>query len=189
MHDKDKVELKIYTKKGDKGETSLLGGTRVPKYHIRIEAYGTIDELNSNIGLIRDSIIDINTKNILLEIQDRLFTIESLLAYDGSKEVKLPQLYEADILLLEEEMDKMNRNLPELTNFIIPGGNQIVSHCHITRCVCRRAERIVTKLSEIERIDEIIIKYLNRLSDYFFVLSRKLSKDLGAEVTIWKARF
>jgi cob(I)alamin adenosyltransferase len=189
MSDKNKSELKIYTKKGDKGETSLLGGTRVPKHHIRIEAYGTVDELNSYIGIIRDSIEDIKTKTILLEIQDRLFTAESLLAYDGSKEIKLPQLHEDDIFLLEKEIDKMNENLPELTNFIIPGGHILSSHCHVARCVCRRAERIIIKLSEIEKVDDINIKYFNRLSDYLFVLSRKILKDFGAEETIWKSRF
>ncbi len=179
---------KIYTKTGDKGETSLIGGTRVPKYHDRIEAYGTVDELNSYIGLIRDQLVNNHYKEVLLEIQDRLFTAESLLA--AVKETKtLPQLNEDDILLLEKEIDEMNTQLPELHSFILPGGDVIVSHCHIARCICRRTERIIIRLATNYPVDEIIIKYFNRLSDYLFVLARKLGNDLNVTESLWKARF
>jgi len=179
---------KIYTKTGDKGETSLIGGTRVPKYHDRIEAYGTVDELNSYIGLIRDQLVNNHYKEVLLEIQDRLFTAESLLAAD--KDTKnLPQLKEEDILFLEKEIDEMNTQLPELHSFILPGGDVIVSHCHIARCICRRTERIIIRLATNYQVEEIIIKYINRLSDYLFVLARKLAKDLNVTESLWKARF
>jgi len=178
---------KIYTKTGDKGETSLIGGTRVPKYHDRIEAYGTVDELNSYIGLIRDQLDNNHYKDILLEIQDRLFTAESLLAAD--KETKtLPHLKEEDILLLEKEIDEMNLQLPELRSFILPGGNTIISHCHIARCICRRTERIIIRLAVNYSVEDIIIKYFNRLSDYLFVLARKLGKDNNIPDQLWKAR-
>ena len=181
--------MKIYTKTGDKGKTSLIGGTRVPKNHIRIEAYGTVDELNSYIGLIRDQKIDKHTQAILLEIQDRLFTIGSLLASDpGRSKMKVPSLFEEDITLLEKEIDKMNETLPEMRSFILPGGHTTVSFCHIARCICRRAERCSVKLSENEPVPEIIIKYLNRLSDYLFVLSRQLGKELKTKETPWKPR-
>lgn len=186
------TESKIYTKTGDKGQTSLIGGTRVPKYHERIEAYGTLDELNSYIGLIRDQSINEDLKNILLEVQDRLFTAESLLAADTSKEIKsLPEIHEQDIILLEKQIDLMNETLPALTNFILPGGHTTVSFCHIARCVCRRAERLTIKLVELypETLQgEMVIKYLNRLSDYLFVLARKISQDMGAIESHWKAR-
>ncbi|HEX7411860.1 MAG TPA: cob(I)yrinic acid a,c-diamide adenosyltransferase [Bacteroidales bacterium] len=183
------TDWKIYTKTGDKGETSLLGGTRVPKYHDRIEAYGTLDELNSYIGLLRDQDIDIHYKEILLIIQDRLFTAESLLAADPLIEptYALPQMHEEDILLLENEIDKMNEVLPQLTSFILPGGHPAVSHAHIARCICRRAERLTIKLSTSSPLDMIIIRYLNRLSDFLFVLARMLAKDLNATETVWKA--
>ena len=182
--------MKIYTKKGDKGETSLIGGTRVSKHHIRIQAYGTVDELNSFIGLIRDQEIQEVTKKTLLEIQDRLFTMGSLLAADPkASKMKLPQIKDADISLLENEMDQMNEVLPEMKQFILPGGHTTVSYCHIARCVCRRAERLVIELHEVEKVDEIIIRYLNRLSDYLFVLSRKLSQDLKAPETPWNPRY
>ena len=181
--------MKIYTKTGDKGETSLIGGTRVPKHHIRIEAYGTVDELNSYIGLVRDQDIDNNAKKILIEIQDRLFTIGSSLASDPVKsKMKLPELTEQDIVLLEKEIDRMNDTLPEMRSFVLPGGHTIVSFCHIARCVCRRAERNTIHLTETETINPIVIKYLNRLSDYLFVLSRKIANDLGAPETPWNAR-
>lgn len=186
-------DFKIYTKTGDKGQTSLIGGTRVPKYHDRIEAYGTLDELNSYIGIIRDQQIKSDYKNILIEIQDRLFTAESLLAADPSAEHKsLPNLIEDDILLLENEIDKMNETLPVLSSFILPGGHTTVSFCHIARCVCRRAERLTIKLIESapETIQgELVVKYLNRLSDYLFVLARKQTYDLGADETPWNARY
>lgn len=181
--------MKVYTKKGDKGETSLIGGTRVPKHHTRIEAYGTVDELNSYIGLVRDQEVDSHTKDILIEIQDRLFTIGSSLASDPEKsKMKIPDLKDADIDLLEKEMDSMNNNLPEMRSFVLPGGHQAVSFCHIARCVCRRAERISTQLSEDSFVDERVLKYLNRLSDYLFVLSRLLTKQLNATETPWKPR-
>ncbi len=181
--------MKIYTKTGDKGQTSLIGGTRVPKHHLRIESYGTVDELNSYIGLIRDQQVDKQTFNTLLEIQDRLFTIGSMLASDPEKsKMKIPDLKEEDICFLENEIDKMNEVLPELHSFILPGGHTLVSFCHIARCVCRRAERISVHLSEESFVSELLVKYLNRLSDYLFVLSRKFSKDLTAMEMPWKAR-
>ena len=183
------MTLKIYTKTGDKGETSLIGGTRVSKHNIRIESYGTVDELNSYIGLIRDQEIDEHSKKILIEIQDRLFTIGASLASDPEKsKMKIPDLKEEDILLLEAERDKMNETLEEMKSFVLPGGNTIVSYCHIARCVCRRAERITIHLSETEFVAALVIKYLNRLSDYLFVLSRKLSHDLHAKEIPWKPR-
>lgn len=184
------TEFKIYTKTGDKGETSLIGGTRVPKYHDRIEAYGTLDELNSFIGLIRDQNIDTDTKAILIEIQDRIFTAESLLAVDTEHPPlrKLPELSEDDIVFLEKEIDRMNDKLSPIRNFILPGGHPFVSLCHIARTVCRRAERVTIKLKENYEVNELVIKYLNRLSDYLFVLSRKISQDFKADEIPWQAR-
>jgi cob(I)alamin adenosyltransferase len=181
---------RIYTKTGDKGQTSLIGGTRVPKFHPRIEVYGTIDELNSFIGLIRDHDIGQHEKNILLEIQDRLFTAESIIALDpeAGAQIQLPALHDQDIALLEKEMDRMNESLPELKSFILPGGHPIVSYCHIARCVCRRAERHAIRLAQSQMVDEKVIQYLNRLSDYLFVLARSLGKDLGVSENTWKAR-
>ncbi len=181
--------MKIYTKTGDKGQTSLIGGTRVPKHHVRIEAYGTVDELNSWIGLIRDQSIGADISELLLEIQDRLFTIGSSLASDPDKsKMKIPDLKEEDILLLEKKMDQMNETLPEMRSFLLPGGHTTVSYCHIARCVCRRAERATIRLSENEFVADLVVKYLNRLSDYLFVLSRRLSSDLKAPEIPWKAR-
>ena len=181
--------MKIYTKTGDRGQTSLIGGTRVPKHHIRIEAYGTVDELNSWIGLLRDMIPGEHEKQILIEVQDRLFTMGSHLASDPQKSnMKLPDLKKEDVELFEKEIDAMDKILPPMKNFVLPGGNQIVSHIHIARCVCRRAERCVIHLSENNAVEEIIIQYLNRLSDYLFVLSRKIAQDLGAEEVKWEAR-
>jgi cob(I)alamin adenosyltransferase len=183
------LALKIYTKTGDKGQTSLIGGTRIPKFDVRIEAYGTVDELNSNIGLVRDQEIDEHSKIILIEIQDRLFTIGSLLAADPEKnKMVLPQISETDIVLLEKEIDAMNEYLPEMKHFILPGGHTTISFCHVARCVCRRAERCVLALNEVNPVDELIYKYLNRLSDYLFVLSRKITFDLKAIETPWKPR-
>ncbi len=183
------MATKIYTKTGDKGQTSLIGGTRIPKFDIRIEAYGTVDELNSHIGLVRDQAIDENSRVMLIEIQDRLFTIGSLLAADPVKnKMTLPQISEQDITLLEKQIDSMNEHLPEMKSFILPGGHTTISFCHIARCVCRRAERCVLKLNENEPVDELIYKYLNRLSDYLFVLSRKFTQDLNAPETPWKPR-
>lgn len=181
--------MKVYTKKGDKGETSLIGGTRVPKSSIRIESYGTVDELNSWIGLIRDQEINPEYKNQLKEIQDRLFTIGSSLASDPDKsKMKIPDLLDADITYLEECMDNMDEYLPEMKFFVLPGGHTTVSYCHLGRCVCRRAERIVIDLSQNDFVAELVPAYLNRLSDYLFVLGRKLTQDLEAEEIPWKPR-
>ena len=181
--------MKIYTKTGDKGQTSLIGGARVPKYHIRIESYGTVDELNSYIGLIMCQDIDTHHQQVLKEIQDRLFTIGSSLASDPEKsKMKIPDLLATDITLLENEMDQMNEQLPELKHFILPGGNTTVSYCHLARCVCRRAERLTVHLAEESFVDSNITIYLNRLSDYLFVLARKLSADAKTEENVWLPR-
>ena len=180
-------EFKIYTKRGDKGETSLLGGARVPKYHKKIEAYGTVDELTSFIGLIRDQNINQYYKDVLIKIQERLFIAGSHLAADKPENTaNLPGISDEDILFLENEIDKMNKELPELKKFILPGGHSTISYCHIARAICRRAERLTIKLSKKYKIEKIIVKYLNRLSDYLFVLARKLSKDLNVEEALWK---
>jgi cob(I)alamin adenosyltransferase len=181
--------MKIYTKTGDKGFTSLIGGTRVPKYHIRIESYGTVDELNSYIGLIRDQEIDDHSKKILKHIQDRLFTIGSSLAADPEKsKMVIPDLHLADIELLEKEMDLMNEQLPELKHFILPGGSTTISYCHLARCICRRAERITVHLAEGSIVDEKVNIYLNRLSDYLFTLARKLGNDHKIPENQWIPR-
>ena len=181
--------MKIYTKKGDSGTTQLIGGTRVAKSHRRIDAYGTIDELNSYIGLIRDQGICANSKQILIEIQDRLFTIGALLASDPNKKsMQLPTIQIEDVDKLEQEIDKMNETLPEMRSFVLPGGHTTVSFCHIARCVCRRAERLCINLSDETLQKTLILQYLNRLSDYLFVLSRYLSKDLGAEEIPWQPK-
>lgn len=181
--------MKIYTKTGDKGYTSLIGGTRVPKHHLRIESYGTVDELNSYIGLIRDQDIDAHDKQILKEIQDRLFTIGSSLASDPERsKMIIPDLHEADIELLEKEMDAMNEKLPELRHFILPGGNNAISFCHIARCVCRRAERLTVNLSAESTVEEKVNIYLNRLSDYLFVLARKIGNDQNIPENQWIPR-
>tara|TARA_R110002124_G_scaffold287089_1_gene470291 strand:- start:67796 stop:68368 length:573 start_codon:yes stop_codon:yes gene_type:complete len=185
--------MKIYTKTGDKGSTALFGGTRVPKYHIRIESYGTVDELNSHIGLIRDQEIDARSKEILIHIQDKLFTLGAILATDPEKELlksgkerlNIPKIEMEDIALLETEMDVMNEDLPPMTNFVLPGGHTTVSYCHIARCVCRRSERLASLLHSEEPIDERVLMYLNRLSDYLFVLARKLTYHLQAEEIKW----
>jgi len=179
-------EFKIYTKGGDKGETSLLGGTRVLKSHDRVEAYGNLDELNSFIGLIRDQEIQIHYREVLIRIQETLFIAEALIARDPEKEVQnLPLLKEEEILTLENEIDQMNEELPPIRNFILPGGHTTVSYCHIARTVCRRAERSLIRLNKISPVEDIIIRFLNRLSDYLFVLARKTGKDLGAVETHW----
>ena len=181
--------MKIYTKTGDKGLTSLIGGTRVPKSSLRIECYGTVDELNSHIGLVRDQDVNAARRPLLKEIQDRLFTIGSALAVDPEKsKMKLPDLHEADVTLLEDEMDRLNLDLPELRAFILPGGHPAVSHAHVARCVCRRAERLVIHLSEDSFVAELVAVYLNRLSDFLFVLSRAMAHELGVEEVTWQAR-
>jgi cob(I)alamin adenosyltransferase len=180
-------QFKIYTKGGDKGETSLLGGTRVRKYHERIEVYGTLDELNSFIGLLRDQPMDQHYKNVLLNIQEKIFIAESRLAADRQEHLdRLPLISSDDVLALEKEIDEMNVGLPVLQSFILPGGHPAVSYCHIARTVCRRAERLSIRLSEKFSIDETILIYLNRLSDYFFVLGRRFTYDLDVEEILWK---
>jgi cob(I)alamin adenosyltransferase len=181
--------MKIYTKTGDQGETSLIGGTRVPKFHLRIECYGTVDELNSYIGLIRCQDIDTHAQQILKEIQDRLFTIGASLASDpGKSRMKTPDLHLTDITLLEEEIDLMNEVLPELKHFVLPGGNTVISYCHIARCICRRAERLTVHLAAESYVDNHVTIYLNRLSDYLFVLARKLGFDVNADENVWLPR-
>jgi cob(I)alamin adenosyltransferase len=181
--------MKVYTKTGDKGDTSLFGGKRVPKYDLRINAYGTSDELNSWIGFLRDQEIDASYIEILLEIQDKIFCLGSQLAADpGKPNLKMPKIELKDIQLLEDEMDRMSIDLPEMTNFILPGGHTIVSYCHVARTVCRRCERLVVELASDEIIDALIIQYLNRLSDYLFVLSRKITQDLGVKEALWKPK-
>ncbi|MGJ8592298.1 MAG: cob(I)yrinic acid a,c-diamide adenosyltransferase [Aquaticitalea sp.] len=185
--------MKIYTKTGDKGTTALFGGTRVPKHHIRIDSYGTVDELNSHLGLIRDQKIDTHYKEVLMIIQDKLFTVGAILATDpekailksGKERLNIPKISEDDIKRLEDEMDSMNESLPEMTHFVLPGGHQTVSFCHIARCVCRRAERLASALNDLEPFLPEALTYLNRLSDYLFVLARKLSYDLQAEEIKW----
>ena len=185
------MAFKIYTKTGDLGKTSLIGGTKVAKSYIRIESYGTVDELNSYIGLVSDNTTHKHTKIILKEIQDRLFTIGSSLACDPDKEplMKIPDLKEADIVLLENEIDKMNEILPVMKSFILPGGHVAVSTAHVARCVCRRAERLCVNMQQHELfIEPLVIKYLNRLSDYLFVLARFIGHLLGIAEIPWKPR-
>lgn len=188
--------MKVYTKTGDKGTTALFGGTRVPKHHIRIESYGTVDELNSHIGLIRDQDINPLYKAVLIEVQDRLFTVGAILATPPEKEtlkngqprLNINRISDEDITYLENEIDKMDAELPQMTHFVLPGGHTTVSYCHIARCVCRRAERLSVHLHEIEPTDIQVLTYLNRLSDYLFVLARKLSHDLNADEVKWIPR-
>lgn len=180
--------MKIYTKKGDTGETSLIGGVRVKKSNVRIHAYGTVDELNSVVGLVRDSATNAAIIDQILEIQDRLFIIGSQLASAPGSKMKLPEISPKDIANLEKYIDAMNEELPELKSFILPGGDLAVSYCHLARTVCRRAERWVIEVDESEKVDPIIIEYLNRLSDYFFMLSRKISLDNNANEIPWKPR-
>lgn len=178
--------MKVYTKKGDSGLTGLIGGTRIPKHSLRIESYGTVDELNSFIGLIRDKFPEEPYRSELIFIQDRLFTMGSWLASDPEKgKMKLPELIMADVEKLEKSIDKMEEELPPMKSFILPGGHETVSFCHIARCVCRRAERLVCALNEDSKIDPIHLTYLNRLSDYLFVLSRLISHRLNAEEIPW----
>jgi cob(I)alamin adenosyltransferase len=185
--------MKIYTKTGDKGTTALFGGTRVSKHHIRIDSYGTIDELNAWLGLIRDQEINSHSKKLLAVIQDKLFTLGAILATDpekallksGKERLNIPKINASDIELLEKEIDAMNESLPPMTHFILPGGHTTVSYCHIARTVCRRAERLATQLFEKEPFEDNVLSYINRLSDYLFVLARKLSKDLKADEIKW----
>lgn len=185
------MAFKIYTKTGDKGSTSLIGGVRVPKNHIRIESYGTVDELNSYLGMVNDMTHDVLINDWIREIQDRLFTIGSVLATNPEKEVKmkLPDVYESDVIWLEQKIDEMNEELPEMRSFILPGGHVASSTCHVARCVCRRAERICVGMQEQnEVVPELIIQYLNRLSDFLFVLARYIAHKNGADDVPWRAR-
>ncbi|MDZ4666986.1 MAG: cob(I)yrinic acid a,c-diamide adenosyltransferase [bacterium] len=183
------MTFKIYTKTGDKGETSLIGGVRVPKSHIRIESYGTVDELNSYLGLIKDQLNNTEREALIYEIQDRLFTIGSVLASDPEKsKMKVPDLSPEDVVVLEHEMDKMNEVLPELKSFVLPGGNVLASHCHVARCVCRRAERTVVLLQANSEVPDLVVIYLNRLSDFLFVLSRMLVFENKGIETPWRPR-
>ncbi len=183
--------FKIYTKTGDKGGTSLIGGERVPKSHIRIESYGTVDELNSYIGMVNDMAQNEQIGSWLREIQDRLFTVGSVLATAPDKDIKmkLPDLHDADVTWLEQRIDEMNEVLPEMRSFILPGGNLSSSTCHVARCVCRRAERICVFMQEHQEvIPPLVIQYLNRLSDFLFVLARYLSHINNAPEIPWTAR-
>ena len=178
--------MKVYTKTGDKGETSLFGGSRVSKGHLRIHAYGTVDELNSYIGLLRDLSPDESRNTELIRIQDRLFTLGALLATESEKAKKrLPVIIQEDIQYLEQAIDTMEQSLEPIKTFVLPGGHPTVSYCHIARCVCRRSERMCVELSENNKVEEIVIQYLNRLSDYLFVLSRFLAKILKVKETPW----
>ena len=181
--------MKIYTKTGDRGKTALIGGTRVPKYHLRIESYGTIDELMSYIGLLRDEALTEEMRQVLLEILDRLMSCAAILAADCEDcNIKIPEIYSSDVEFLEKEIDKMEDKLDPLTSFILPGGHPLVSYCHIARCVCRRAERIIIQVAEKFYVPDNVIKYINRLSDFLFVLARKMTKDLNVEEILWRPR-
>lgn len=185
--------MKIYTRTGDDGTTALFGGTRVPKHHIRIESYGTVDELNSNLGLLRDQKINDDHQKLLRTIQENLFVIGAILATDPAKQklksgkdrLNIQKISASDIEILEKKMDAYNEVLPEMTHFVLPGGHPTVSICHICRCVCRRAERLASALFDLEPFEKEALIYLNRLSDYLFVLARKLTQELSAEEIKW----
>ena len=185
--------MKIYTKTGDSGTTALFGGTRVVKHHIRINSYGTVDELNSWIGMLRDQDLEQNDSDMLISIQNDLFTLGAMLATDpdkatlksGKDRLDIPLIRHTDIRKLETAIDLMNEDLPPMTHFILPGGHKSVSSCHIARTVCRRAERMTSLLNENEPLDGVILTYLNRLSDYLFVLARKLSQQFQIEEVKW----
>lgn len=182
------MAFKIYTKTGDQGETSLFGGLRLPKSHLRIEAYGTVDELNALIGLVRDNVENDGIRALLKDVQDRLFDVGANLATAPGKEMPASGIRETDIGQLEKAIDEMEEELPKLKNFILPGGHSLVSFSHLARCVCRRAERRVVALAIEEAVDDAILRYLNRLSDFLFVLARKIAFDLGVPEVIWQAR-
>lgn len=185
--------MKIYTKTGDDGSTGLYGGTRVPKYDLRIEAYGTVDELNSTIGLVKDQSSNKELKITLIQIQNDLFTIGAMLATPKEKEqlksgkerLNIPKIDNSNTAFIENAIDKMNADLPPMTNFVLPGGHVTVSYCHIARCVCRRVERLCVRLHQQSNINTSILSYLNRLSDYLFVLARKLTYELNIEEIPW----
>lgn len=181
--------MKVYTKTGDKGTTALISGKRVPKYHKRIEAYGTIDELMAFTAVVHDQMTEEVDKNSLIEIQDRLMTCATILAADCSDcELKIPEILESDIEKLEQLIDEYEKNLPRLVNFVLPGGHTTISFCHVARTVCRRAERLALIVHEEEGNCKMVVKYLNRLSDYFFVLSRKLAVQLKINEIPWIPR-
>jgi len=185
------MSFKIYTKTGDKGTTSLIGGVRVPKNHIRIESYDTIDKLNSYLGVVNDTTQHEKISVWIKEIQDRLFTIGSVLATAPNKEIsmKLPDVHVEDVQWLEQRIDEMNEQLPEMRSFILPGGHLAASSCHVARCVCRRAERICVAMLELnEEVPDLVIQYLNRLSDFLFVLARFIAHENGAADVPWTAR-
>lgn len=181
--------MKIYTKTGDKGTTSLVGGTRISKADLRLDTYGTVDELNAYMGLVRDQPINETRRDFLKYIQDRLFTIGSILASEpDNKKHFIPDLLEEDITALEQAMDDMTATLPEMRFFILPGGHPSISIAHVARTVCRRAERLVITLNQTESVEEEVIRYLNRLSDYLFILSRKMAQELNVEEIKWEGR-
>jgi cob(I)alamin adenosyltransferase len=180
------MAFRIYTKTGDSGETGLYGGTRIPKHHVRIEAYGTVDELNSFVGFLSESVAQAPVKDLLIHVQNNLFTIGGMLALDPSKSLKVPLITEGDISRLENAIDAMEEDLPPIKQFILPSGHINGSLAHVVRTVCRRAEREVVALHSLEQTDPLIIKYLNRLADYFFVLARYLNMLAGAEERPWK---
>lgn len=180
--------MKIYTKTGDSGETALFGGRRVPKSHLRVDAYGTVDELNAFIGQLRDALDDAHLRSVLFEVQNRLFTLGSQLATSPDKRSPIPGILPTDLQLLESEIDDMEAGLPPLKNFVLPGGHPTVSMCHICRTVCRRAERLAVALHLAEPVEEASLQYLNRMSDYFFMLGRHLAQVLGAEEVVWRVR-
>lgn len=181
--------MKIYTKTGDEGTTSLIGGTRVSKSHERVEAYGTVDELNAHMGLIRDMEVNATREPLIHQIQNKLFVIGAMLASDSdNKNNQVPQIKAVDVAKLEKAIDEMQTHLPPMRHFILPGGHTAVSFCHLARCVCRRAERLVVKLHEKEGVDPLIIVYLNRLSDYLFVLSRSIAQELNVQEIHWKGK-
>ncbi len=177
----------VYTKTGDKGKTSLIGGTRVPKNHYRLEAYGTVDELNTFIGMIRSYELDEVTEKQIIDIQNKLFVIGAYLATDSNVTDLRDKLdYDESIIeALEEEMDRMEKELPPMKNFVLPGGHPGVSYCHISRTVCRRAERRILTMAGETEVNPWVIRYVNRLSDYLFVLSRYLSKHFKAKEIPW----
>ncbi|MEO1625210.1 MAG: cob(I)yrinic acid a,c-diamide adenosyltransferase [Bacteroidota bacterium] len=182
------MAFKIYTRSGDGGQTALFGGKRLPKSHLRIDSYGTVDELNSFLGLVADTLPTGEEADRIKHIQDLLFTVGSNLASDPDKEMIVPDVHPKDIEDLELAIDQMNESLPELKNFILPGGHPTVSYCHVARCVCRRAERLVVALSDVSKVEPIIIRYLNRLSDYLFVLARYAAHQLGVAEKVWAPR-
>lgn len=177
---------RIYTRNGDKGRTSLIGGLRTKKSDLRIEAYGALDELNSFVGLVKDFALEPDLKKNLLAIQTHIFMAGSILAASNAATLKkISGLTDTDVKMLESEIDRMNAQLPVQQNFIIPGGHPVVSYCHIARSICRRAERTMTRLKLDDPKQAMVLKYINRLSDYFFILARYIANELGVDETTW----